>query len=262
MDFLLQVDETGVPLTEFVYETIQSLEYQQWYTGESIQKLRLTKDGLNQWHDYRYLEQFIPVGTVEFVHDFMKLVHNRRPLKPMNIPPIFIDTGYFLNRNIAILNGAEVSNFNVETERYFIKSNDVVKGFTYLGSVKDLNKKKLKPKEHYIVSDLIDIISEWRCFVFRGKLVGLQNYSGDFCEFPSVDLIEEIIRIYENSNENIPPSYTLDVCVTTDDSEYKNKTTSIIEFHHFYSCGFYGFSDCRIIPQMLSQWYNWFLYKN
>ena len=258
MDFLLQVDETGFPIADFVYETAQSLDYQQWYTGEAVQKLRLTKDGLNNWHDYRYLEPFIPVGTVEFVHDFMKSVHKRNPLKPLNIPQPFFDNGYFLNREVRILTGTELQKFNGKSERYFIKSNDIVKGFTYFGSVKDLNKKKLKSNEHYIVSDPLDILSEWRCFVFRGKLVGLNNYSGDFCEFPNVDKINEIIRIYERYGEHIPPAYTVDVAI----SNNGQTIISIIEFHHFYSCGFYGFSDCRIIPQMLSQWYNWFLYKN
>lgn len=46
-----------------------------------------------------------------------------------------------------------------------------------------------------------------------------------------------------------PVAYTLDVGIS-------NSKTLIIEVHDFFSCGFYGFSEHKIIPFMFSRWFN------
>ena len=87
-----------------------------------------------------------------------------------------------------------------------------------------------------------------RCFVYQNKLVGLQNYSGDFTKFPNVDIINKMIDTYKSS----PVAYTLDVAID------KNNTV-VIEVHDFFSCGLYGFNDHRILPYMFSKWFNNFI---
>jgi hypothetical protein len=75
--------------------------------------------------------------------------------------------------------------------------------------------------------------------VYKDKLVGLNNYSGDFTIFPDVELIEEMIK----KNHSTPVAYTLDVGIN-------DKGTFIIEVHAFMSCGLYGFADLKNIPFM------------
>ena len=76
---------------------------------------------------------------------------------------------------------------------------------------------------------------------FKNKLVGLQNYSGDFKLFPNVSTIDKMIDAYKSA----PIAYTLDVGI----DEYN---TFVIECHRFISVGLYNFSDYRIIPQMFN----------
>lgn len=80
------------------------------------------------------------------------------------------------------------------------------------------------------VSDLVDIVSEWRCFVSSDKVVGISYYSGDFFVYPDKAIILNIVETYHNS----PISYSIDVGVT------KEGKTILIESNDFWSLGSYG----------------------
>ena len=95
------------------------------------------------------------------------------------------------------------------------------------------------------VSQLIDIESEWRVFVFHGEIKHLANYSGNCTIFPSVERIKEMIKCYQSAGA--PIAYTIDVGITSDEK------TVVIECHRFFSCGLYGFNDYSVIPYMFSQ---------
>jgi hypothetical protein len=84
-------------------------------------------------------------------------------------------------------------------------------------------------------------------------LVGLQHYLGDFKLFPSIHKIHEMIYQYR---DNVPVAYTLDVGIL-----HNSDDTVVIEVHDFFSCGFYGFSDHRVIPFMFSRWFNEYINK-
>ena len=99
----------------------------------------------------------------------------------------------------------------------------------------------------YQFSQVILIDSEWRAFVYKGKLVGLQNYCGEFTLFPDVEKIKEMIKAYKSA----PIAYTLDVGINANG-------TFVIEVHDFFSCGLYGFSDSSL-PFMFSQWFHQYI---
>lgn len=88
--------------------------------------------------------------------------------------------------------------------------------------------------------------------MYNNKLVGLQNYSGEFDIFPNVNKIKEMISVYNSQ----PVAYTLDVAIT------EGNDTVIIEVHDFFSCGLYGFSDHKILPYMFSNWFYSFIRNN
>ena len=77
-----------------------------------------------------------------------------------------------------------------EDKPVFVKSADKIKGYTDI-----IYKNQKLPKGLYLVSELVNIESEWRAFVYNGELIGLQNYLGDFTLFPDVDLIKQMIQI-------------------------------------------------------------------
>jgi hypothetical protein len=142
---------------------------------------------------------------------------------------------------------------NIIEGKYFVKNNDKIKGFAEVIELKEPGMLPISAG-NYQVSQFISIDSEWRAFVYEGKLVGLQNYTGEFTKFPSIWLIDDMIIAYKKSGE-APVAYTLDVGV----NDYH---TFVIEVHDFFSCGLYGFADHAKLPIMLNKWFKEYLKKN
>jgi hypothetical protein len=246
MKFLIQ-KINGKIVHDFSFTLIESINYQNWFNNG---KDKIKFVFINTMFDEAYAEpikfksyhkNYIPIGRIDFVFEYLKYFGYSLP-KPINIPSaLFYD--YFLSRKISFGNKQNIQNFPC-----FVKSDTTIKKFTEI--IYDASELSIVPEnDKYLISEVIDILSEWRCFVFEGKLVGLQNYSGDFTLFPDVKLINEMISEYKEA----PIAYTLDVGV--------NKlNTFVIECHDFYSVGSYGFANHKILPQMF---YKWFInYKN
>jgi len=185
---------------------------------------------MNEIFEYDFTG-YIPSGTIQFVKKYLAAYHDIITIKPINIPNDLLRNEY-LKRSVTYkLKGV----YQFDSKK-FVKSDTEIKGTTDI-----VEYLEVPDDGRYLVSDLIEIESEWRAFVFNNELVGLQNYIGDFTMFPDVHLIKKMINEYKNC----PPAYTLDVGVNSKDG------TFLIECHNFYSCGTYGFSNNRIIPQMI-----------
>lgn len=222
MKFLIQTYE-GKVTHDFSFTLMESCRFLNWIE-EGSAEYKLTDEIIES--------DYIPIGSVEFVIDYLKTFYNKIP-KPINVPND-LNNFAFTHRNI--INGTEK---DIVGEK-FVKSNDKIKSFTEICSE--------APSGNYQISDLIEIDSEWRAFIYQNKLVGLQNYSGDFTMFPDVNKIELMINKYESS----PIAYTLDVGI------FRNNTF-VIEVHDFFSCGLYGFSNHKILPYMFSRWFYEFI---
>lgn len=222
MKFIIQTIN-GEVKHDFSFTLIESCNYNNW--------IRNNNDFTYELTDEETKPGFIPVGSVEFVSKYLNDHHGIIP-KPINIPSALLDSE-FTGRYV--FNGQE-SDLR-EGMKMFVKSNETIKSFTEITDV--------APIGSYQISELINIESEWRGFVYNGELVGLQNYSGSFDVFPDVLKMKEMIKFYYNQ----PIAYTLDVAID------ENYNTVIIEVHDFFSCGLYGFSDHKILPFMLSKWF-------
>lgn len=224
--FLIQTIDNKVK-HDFSFQLLEAIDYQNWYCNEKRYDVILSENC--------DIENCIPVGAVEFVLLYLKKYYGIEGVKPINIPPELMNLT-FLKRHVEIVD-TEKSPVLIKDKPLFIKDNNKIKGFA------DIITDGSRLKGEYLVSEVIDIDSEWRAFVYRSRLVGLQNYSGDFTLFPDVTLINDMIQIYNQC----PPAYTLDVGIN------KEKGTFLIEVHNFFSCGLYGFHDHRILPQMFIQ---------
>lgn len=230
--FLIQTIDNKIK-HDFSFQLLEAIDYQNWYYNEKRYDVILSKNC--------DIENCIPVGAVEFVLLYLKKYHGIEGVKPINIPPELMNLT-FLKRHVEIVD-TEKSPVLIKNKPLFIKDNNKIKGFA------DIVTDGSNLKGEFLVSELIDIESEWRAFVYDRKLVGLQNYSGDFTMFPDVDLIKEMIKCYTDC----PPAYTLDVGLNVKDG------TFLIEIHNFFSCGLYGFNDSRILPQMFIRSFNYIL---
>lgn len=179
-------------------------------------------------------KDYIPIGTVEFVSEFLQYFHGFTP-KPINVPKELYG---FANRNI--ITGTERRFHSLENGKWHIKSSDKIKGFCDIFHIDENHKWSLPVGfGNYQYSEYINIESEWRAFVYNNQLIGLKCYSGEFTKFPDVDRIKAMIDTY---SEVAPIAYTLDVGIGIG-----SYNTFVIECHEFFSCGLYGFSDIKLI---------------
>lgn len=226
--FLIQTIH-GEVQHDFAFELIQSIRYHNWYHRETVYEFVTSDEPLYEGN----ISDCIPVGSLEFVFSFMEKYYDipKENIRPINIP-LELQMPLFLGRKYEEMKQEEM---DFQTEK-FVKSAEQYKTFTEL--VCNSNE---VPKGEYVVSDVIPIESEWRTFVFQKKMVGLQNYAGDFTLFPNVNQIQHMIDAYYDC----PPAYTLDVGVN-------EQGTFVIEVHPFVSCGLYGFKEHKYLPMMFT----------
>ena len=102
----------------------------------------------------------------------------------------------------------------------------------------------LAPEAEILCSDVINFISEWRCFVRYGKISGIQFYFGDKDAKCDRSVIENAIRDYKD----IPAGCSLDFGVTDDGR------TLLIEMNDGLALGCYGLPDEEYAKLLMARW--------
>lgn len=237
MKFLLQNIDSEIR-HDFVFTMLNAIKFHNWFYSKDKISYRFynTAQTQNEFGFKEFHKKYVPLGSVEFVSSFIQHFYNRVP-KPINVPKELF--GY---AGRGIINGTHMELVSL-SGKFFVKSSDKIKGFA--GVIDCDNSPVGIPMGNYQISEYITIDSEWRAFVYQGKLVGLQNYCGEFTKFPNVNKIKAMINKYKSA----PIAYTLDVGIN-------NEGTFVIEVHDFFSCGLYGFSDYAILPNMHYRWFN------
>ena len=189
----------------------------------------------------------IPVGSIEFVEQCLTQWYGvNKCLSRLYIPEVLRS---FANRWYGIADSKEQVKDIAKTfiGGVFLKSASKVK-CDYAGIYHTSD--TLPDDTAYFVSEVVDIRSEWRVFVYRGKIMGIQNYAGDFWKMPDKEDVCHMVQAFTDA----PNAYTLDVAVLEDG------TTAVIEVHNFLSCGLYGFKSAKL-PQMYRDGILWELEK-
>lgn len=246
MHFLIQTID-GAVVHDFCFEILLGRAYFQW-AGERLETT------LHEGLDFDGLEDpeaLVPVGSVDFVSAFLRRFYPDAAgaLRPLNVPEVLFP---YAGRKIVNvfspmdLQPAARPLFH-DGEQIYKKSLETIKdprnGATAFGSTLFDGDGRPENLAGFQVSELIDIVSEWRAFVLQGGIRYVANYSGNPLVFPSANVIRNMVGSYEHA----PVAYTLDVAVT------KDGDTVVVECHRFFSCGLYGYNDHFRIPKMLSQ---------
>jgi hypothetical protein len=188
MKFLIQKINNEIR-HDFAFTLLESIRFNKWLRGkDSTMKVRYLntinkkvedEDDILPFRFVPYHKDYVPIGSVDFVTrhlwDFYQIIP-----KPLNVPEALFE---FAGRKI--FNGTEKD----LKGRMFVKSNDKIKGTCDIWNESEGG----LPSGNYQFSETISIDSEWRAFVYENKLVGLQNYAGDFTIFPNVNRIKEMI---------------------------------------------------------------------
>ena len=223
--FLIQTQRNELTY-DFAFHLKEAIKYNNCYYNQEKYQCLLVDNILG--YDY---SQYIPVGSIDFVLKFYKQYYNIEGIKPIGIPDE-LNKMEFTKRELKQFYTETASE---ETTKVFADSKDDFEDYTDIVEMKELPlKKKL------IISPVLKLDSEWRAFVYNGKLVDIRNYNGDFAIFPNMELINKMISEYIDA----PKAYTIDVAIDDEGD------TIVVEVHQFFSCNLYGFSNYKILPDM------------
>lgn len=187
-------------------------------------------------------KRYMVVGCIEDTIIHLKRLGIDVP-KPLNIPEELMD---YTKRKIEIMTMAEFK--KNATVPIFVKPYDELKKFPsgVLKNQSSINTffNEIPDNFKVMTSEIVNMVTEYRGFVRRGKLVGLKNYIGDFRVFPDVNVIDECISKYTSA----PISYTIDFAVT-DKGE-----TILIECNDGWSVGNYGLDGEIFAGFLMDRW--------
>jgi hypothetical protein len=233
--FIIQKQDK-LPAYGFCFETIKSIDFLNWCGSKPEYTYTLMTLAQLKTYMPKTTQKKIPIGSVEFVHEYMRL-HNIPTPKPLNVPePLF---PLCSQRPVNIITPTYIKG-----DRY-IKSNDLIKhsGNGYKALSMHL------VDGSWQVTNPLSIEAEWRCFIFKNKLIDAKCYTGDCLKAPHLDYINRCIDTYTNA----PIAYTLDIGIHM----FGN---TVIEVHDMYSCGFYGFEG-KYPALMQAAWWKEYLKK-
>lgn len=232
------IQKIGEEISSDSATLIESINYQK-FIGNNNYEYMVVKD-LNDFKGN--CERTIPIGTIEFVEEFIKKYN----LKSNNFKPIHINNSFTKNQKVT-QSKIDIVNALTYSEEVFIKPFDKFKsdfsdkyGYIFNKSNLDL----FVDGNKYFISKILDIVSEYRVFIFFDNIKGIYNYSGSFTEFLTEEDLKTIKEMINEIKVEGLNAYTLDIGILS------NRKIQLLEIHPFFSCGLYGFSDYKILPQM------------
>lgn len=130
---------------------------------------------------------------------------------------------------------------------YFIKpevDHKLFTGFVVNNLIDKIKLKDIPDNTKVMVSEVINMVSEYRCFVSRGKLVGSKNYTGDFTKNIDYNVVNNAIKDYKDQ----PIAYSLDFALTD------NNETTLIEINDGFALGSYGLNPIIYTKMIIDRW--------
>jgi hypothetical protein len=183
-------------------------------------------------------------GTVGFTERVFKAL-NMNP-EPLGHVPECLQ--HFAGREIERLTLSETLK-RLQTETLFVKpSQDNGKRFTgkvfHPLSMDMVKLSTIDDGSMLLVSPVMDIVSEYRCFFWKKEIVGIKHYHGDFTVFP--DSRVPILALQRWKDQ--PAAGSIDVAVLADGS------TVIVECHDVMSLGVYGLDPVIFANMLEARW--------
>lgn len=167
----------------------------------------------------------LPLGTVEFVNAYLNKFYDIPVIYPIEIP-LVLRSDYFLKRQYRIVDTIDVP----REGRWFVKDVSRLKSMTFIGEMQD-NDQVLNNFTTYQVSEIINILAEYRVYVVDGRIYAVNYYNGDPCSLPDMELVTRANMLW-STQQDYPKSYTMDIAVTP-------RGTCILECHVPFACGLY-----------------------
>lgn len=244
MKFLVQRINRQV-VHDFAFHLVKAKEFFDWRKEKMT--IRFSE---GKFDAVRNPDQYVPVGSVDFVSEYLRRFYPEavRALAPLNVPECLFP---FAGREIInVRNREDVA--KMPKGMKFLKHMKRIKYFD--NGIADVERDTAM-FVGFQVSQVVDIDSEWRVFVFKNEVQYVANYAGNPYLFPEMDVVFDMVEAFK---DEAPVAYTLDVGLSV--GRHGDMKTFVVECHRFFSCGLYGFQDYSVLPYMFSQ--EWFEMKN
>ncbi len=180
------------------------------------------------------------VGFVGDVREAIKLLGHPAP----DTPDYPDELRGFLRRSVYRQYMGEIRN---STKKMFIKptTHKLFTGHVRQGLAVDNIRTASVPDDELLwVSDPIDIVSEYRCYIMCGQLIGMRWYKGDPFVAPSREIVQNAVAAWATC----PAACTLDFGIDT------GGHTVLIEANDGFAFGNYGLPPIAYARMLEARW--------
>lgn len=153
----------------------------------------------------------------------------------------------YCNRNIYESTLKHARQLNKEQQIFFIKplfDNKLFTGFVAKSEIDFIRLNNLPDNTQVLISEVINIKSEYRCYIYNKQLMDIKHYAGDFTIFPNIKIILDAIQQFENQ----PIAYSLDFAILN------NNQMELIEINDFYGISYYGINPILYCKMLDNRW--------
>ena len=219
----IQCRDSGVPWFDTCFRVYEECVEQQ------IDFQLLTPSG---FAETEFGQEDIFVGDIDFTTAFIRQVLNP-DFELLDCYPEALRP--FFGRQIRLVSA---ESFRQEGRRLFVKPKDPKifnGGVQTFSDIEPYIRGEDPIRTLCYVCEPLDILSEYRCFVHRGELVGVQHCSGDFAAYPDTSEVRSWISEYRSP----PAAYCIDVGIL-------QQRQIVVEVNDILCCGTYGF-DANVL---------------
>lgn len=232
------VDDFGVPVDANMYALLDGFRD----LGEEIRRYRRAE----------YLADIIPASPDHIAVGYVEVA--RRQFRRMAIPePVDLDypsaLSAFLGRVVVRSTVGDVRRGDVLGKvPVFVKPvrHKHFTGFVCRSEGDLLRINTAEDSEQVWLSEVIDLRSEYRCYIHIHAIVDVRRYAGDFRAVPDFGVLDRMLKAMDD--DPLPLSCCLDVGVTIDGR------TILIEANDGFAMGNYGLSARKYAELLRDRW--------
>lgn len=183
------------------------------------------------------------VGVVGFVCDAQSALNKLD--KPMPAPLDYPEElRAWLMREVQLMALSDVKRAGVPR---FIKpiEHKVFNGFVWRGANREaVRLAPLEDDARVWASDVVEFVSEYRCFVLDGEVLGVKHYKGDWSVALDRGMVDGAVRAYHSA----PAAYALDFGVLA------SGETALVEANDAFALGHYGLQSVLYARMIEARW--------
>lgn len=151
--------------------------------------------------------------------------------------------------------GVEKEKFHKDYKKVFVKP---VLPKQFIGNVWEsiintIPLAKIPDDAEVWVCEPMDILSEYRCYVLDGEILGVKHYYGDWSVVPDKEIVETVVKQYKGA----PAAYGIDFGVYRKWNDAGNREVRpifVIEVNDGCNLGNYGLDSIHYGEMIVSRW--------